>query len=29
MTDPQLVERLESLEEGLEQNKRGSSRWGT
>ena len=24
-----LVERLESLEEGLKQNKRGSSRWGT
>jgi hypothetical protein len=24
----ELVERLESLEEGLEQNKRGSSRWG-
>src|SRR5687768_17778315 len=25
----ELVERLESLEEGLKQNKRGSSRWGT
>jgi hypothetical protein len=25
----ELVERLESLEEGLEQNKRGGSRWGT
>jgi hypothetical protein len=24
----ELIERLESLEEGLEQNKRGSSRWG-
>ena len=24
----ELVERLESLEEGLEQNKRGSGRWG-
>jgi hypothetical protein len=24
----ELIERLEALEEGLEQNKKGSSRWG-